>query len=64
MKYHIKLRDKIILVMLVIVILCNFVFSKPIFAKGIMDEFFGSIAQKLCSLVITIRRCSNECITD
>ena len=64
MKSHIKLRDKIILVMLVIVILGNFIFSKPVHAKSLVEEFFGSVTQKICSFVVVIRRYCNECFTN
>lgn len=55
MKSHIKLRDKIIFVILVITILGNFMFSKPVQAS-VFGDIAGIVMEEICRFVIFLRR--------
>lgn len=62
MKSHIKLRDKIIFVILIITILGNFMFSKPVQAN-LLTDFGGTLLDSLSTFVIALRRCNFRYVT-
>lgn len=53
MKSHIKIRDKIIFVILIITILGNFIFSRPVNAStSFMEKAGGTLLEPICDLLV------------
>lgn len=61
MKNHIKIRDKILISIIIIIMLFNFIFQKPIQASIFGDavsKVAGKLMPYICEFVIFLRRYS------
>lgn len=67
MKNHIKIRDKILVSIIIIIMLFNFIFQKPVqaslFGKAV-GATAGALMPIICDFTLFLRRYSFKCFPD
>ncbi len=56
--------SKKLVIITIVVVLCNFLFSNPVSAESKLSKAGGKLIEPICDLLIFARRLYNRCFTN